>query len=79
MDARELLISPIVQMAPHILDGRSIAQPAVRLPGASHPVIEIVADTITHIELHNCHHLGRIISLRQMQGAWPPPDGSYTW
>ena len=38
-----------------------------------------VSDAITHIAVHNAHHLGQIITLRQMMGAWPPPGGSYTW
>ncbi len=38
-----------------------------------------VRDAITHIVVHNAHHLGQVVTLRQMLGAWPPPDGSYTW
>jgi uncharacterized damage-inducible protein DinB len=38
-----------------------------------------IADALTHIAIHNAHHLGQIITLRQMLGAWPPPAGSYTW
>jgi uncharacterized damage-inducible protein DinB len=38
-----------------------------------------VADAVTHIAMHNAHHLGQIITLRRILGAWPPPGGSYTW
>jgi uncharacterized damage-inducible protein DinB len=38
-----------------------------------------VGDAVTHIAIHNTHHLGQIVTLRQIQGAWPPPEGSYTW
>jgi len=38
-----------------------------------------IADAITHIAIHNAHHLGQIITLRQIMGAWPPPEGSWTW
>jgi DinB superfamily len=38
-----------------------------------------VGDAVTHIAMHNVHHLGQIVTLRQIQGAWPPPEGSYTW
>jgi hypothetical protein len=38
-----------------------------------------VGDAITHIAIHNTHHLGQIIILRQMLGAWPPPASIYTW
>jgi hypothetical protein len=29
--------------------------------------------------LHNTHHLGQIITLRQLMGVWPPPSGTITW
>jgi uncharacterized damage-inducible protein DinB len=38
-----------------------------------------IADAVTHAAIHNAHHLGQIVTLRQIIGAWPPPDGSYTW
>jgi uncharacterized damage-inducible protein DinB len=38
-----------------------------------------VRDALTHVALHNAHHLGQIITLRQQVGAWPPPTGSWTW
>jgi uncharacterized damage-inducible protein DinB len=38
-----------------------------------------IADAITHIAIHNAHHLGQIVTLRQIMGAWPPPQGSWTW
>jgi len=36
-------------------------------------------DVLTHVASHNSHHLGQVILLRQMMGAWPPPAGSWTW
>ncbi len=36
-------------------------------------------DALTHVAVHNAHHLGQIITLRQLTGAWPPPAGSWTW
>ena len=38
-----------------------------------------VGDAVTHMAIHNSHHLGQIVTLRQILGAWPPPEGSYTW
>jgi len=38
-----------------------------------------LADAITHVAMHNAHHLGQIITLRQIAGGWPPPEGSWTW
>ncbi|MGH9175248.1 MAG: DinB family protein [Vicinamibacterales bacterium] len=38
-----------------------------------------IADAITHVALHNAHHVGQVITLRQQFGTWPPPAGSWTW
>jgi len=38
-----------------------------------------VGEALVHVSTHNGHHLGQVIVLRQMLGAWPPPAGSYTW
>ena len=31
------------------------------------------------IGMHNAHHLGQIVLLRQLAGAWPPDGGGVTW
>ncbi len=31
------------------------------------------------IAVHNAHHVGQIILLRRMLGAWPPEGGGSTW
>lgn len=28
---------------------------------------------------HDSYHLGQMVLLRQQLGAWPPPDGGFTW
>ncbi|HEY7817656.1 MAG TPA: hypothetical protein VIG29_05525 [Vicinamibacteria bacterium] len=28
---------------------------------------------------HNSYHLGQVVLLRQLLGAWPPPSGGLTW
>ena len=38
-----------------------------------------VGDVLVHVSNHNAHHLGQVILLRQLLGAWPPPSGSWTW
>ena len=38
-----------------------------------------IRDAQVHMAIHNAHHLGQIILLRQMLGLWPPPGGSWTW
>jgi uncharacterized damage-inducible protein DinB len=41
-----------------------------------HSVGEVIVDVIA---VHNAHHLGQIILLRRMIGAWPPKGGGSTW
>ena len=36
-------------------------------------------DALIHMATHNAHHFGQIVTIRQLQGAWPPPAGSFTW
>jgi hypothetical protein len=50
--------------------------PPIEFPPLANYTVE---DAITHIAIHNAHHLGQVITLRQILGAWPPPEGSYTW
>lgn len=38
-----------------------------------------VGQTLVSHYLHDVHHLGQIILLRRMVGAWPPPGGGDTW
>lgn len=39
-----------------------------------------VAMTLLYtVALHNAHHYGQIISLRQFMQQWPPKAGSMTW
>ena len=50
--------------------------PPIEFPPLAHCTIR---DALVHIANHNAYHLGQIIQLRQMIGAWPPPSGSWTW
>ena len=34
---------------------------------------------ILDIGVHNAHHLGQIVLLRQLGGVWPPDGGGVTW
>lgn len=38
-----------------------------------------VGESIASHYMHDVHHLGQIILLRRMIGAWPPPGGGDTW
>jgi uncharacterized damage-inducible protein DinB len=35
--------------------------------------------TLVDTALHNAHHLGQVVTLRQVLGAWPPLGGGVTW
>ena len=41
--------------------------------------IMTVQEQLISLAAHNAYHLGRIVVLRQMLGAWPPPSGGFTW
>jgi uncharacterized damage-inducible protein DinB len=56
------------------LDAR--VTPAIEYP----PLAQLtVRDALVHIATHNAHHMGQVITLRQVLGLWPPPAGSWTW
>lgn len=38
---------------------------------------ETKASILRNIASHNSYHLGEIVLLRRMNGAWPPPGGGY--
>lgn len=50
--------------------------PAIEFPPLAAYTIR---DALVHMAHHNAHHLGQIVTLRQIMGLWPPPSGSWTW
>ena len=50
-------------------------------PAIEVPIFEDTTrgEVFVHVATHNAHHLGQIITLRQMMGVWPPPAGGLTW
>ena len=50
--------------------------PPIEFPPLAHYTIH---DALVHIAQHNSHHLGQIITNRQLLRSWPPPSGSFTW
>lgn len=50
--------------------------PSIEFPSIATYTVE---EVVVHVSNHNAHHLGQIVLLRQLLGAWPPPAGSYTW
>jgi len=55
---------------------RSIRCPS--LPGKPTRTMS-VREQLESLAAHNAYHLGRVVLLRQLNGAWPPPSGSFTW
>ncbi len=38
-----------------------------------------VREQLESLAAHNGYHFGRIVLLRQLLGAWPPPKGGFNW
>jgi uncharacterized damage-inducible protein DinB len=74
---RSRFIDRLEQLA--ALAGTDLTQPvspAIEFPPLAHYT---VGEALVHVATHNAHHLGQVILLRQLQGTWPPPAGSWTW
>jgi uncharacterized damage-inducible protein DinB len=50
-------------------------------PGVPIPFLakESLGSGILHATIHGGHHLGQIVTMRQLMGLWPPTAGSMTW
>lgn len=38
-----------------------------------------IREQLESLAAHNAYHFGRIVLLRQLNNAWPPPSGGFTW
>jgi hypothetical protein len=38
-----------------------------------------VREQLESLAAHNAYHFGRIVLLRQLMQAWPPPSGGFSW
>jgi uncharacterized damage-inducible protein DinB len=49
--------------------------------GVENPVLakESRGSGMLQAAVHSGHHLGQIITMRQLMGLWPPPGGTMTW
>ena len=47
-------------------------------PGHSVRIMTI-REQLENLAAHNSYHFGRIVLLRQLLGAWPPPSGGFSW
>jgi uncharacterized damage-inducible protein DinB len=54
---------------------------SVRCPSRPGNPIRImsVREQLESLAAHNAYHFGRIVLLRQLFRAWPPPSGGFTW
>jgi uncharacterized damage-inducible protein DinB len=61
-------------------DTTRLDQP-IRCPSpAGHPTrVMSVREQLESLAAHNAYHFGRIVLLRQLNGAWPPKSGGFTW
>jgi uncharacterized damage-inducible protein DinB len=53
-----------------------VLPPGVYIPGLAN---ESRGAGLLHAGVHSSHHLGQIITMRQLMGLWPPPSGTITW
>ncbi len=56
--------------------GDPLLPPDVHIPSLSK---ESCGSGILQAAMHSGHHLGQIITMRQLMGLWPPPGGTITW
>jgi len=61
-------------------EGNRLAQ-SIRCPSPPGKPLRTmsVREQLESLAAHNAYHLGRIVLLRQLSGAWPPASGGSTW
>jgi uncharacterized damage-inducible protein DinB len=69
------------QRAADIARDESMLERQIRCPSRpGSPVRTMrVREQLESMVAHNAYHLGRIVLLRQLAGAWPPPQGGFSW
>jgi uncharacterized damage-inducible protein DinB len=77
---RQRFFQGIQQAAATAGDGKRLEQ-AVRCPSRpGNPVrIMSVREQLESLAAHNAYHFGRVVLLRQLCGAWPPPSSGFSW
>ena len=77
---RERFLRGTEQAAGIAGDGGQLDAPVVCLSRSPDPPRTMtVREQIEGVATHNGYHLGRVVLLRQLFGAWPPPSGGDTW
>ena len=68
------------EAAAHARDLTSLDDPILCTPRPTEPLRSMtIRDQLISLAAHNAYHFGRIVLLRQLLGAWPPPSGGFTW
>jgi uncharacterized damage-inducible protein DinB len=69
------------QQAADVAGDEKRLEQSVRCPSRpGNPVrIMSVREQLESLAAHNAYHFGRIVLLRQLCGAWPPPSGGFSW
>ena len=61
-------------------DEKRLAQPIRCTSQPGKPIRTMsVREQLESLAAHNSYHLGRIVLLRQLNSAWPPASGGFTW
>ncbi len=61
-------------------DGAQLEREIVCPSPPGHPSRTMtVREQLENLAAHNAYHLGRIVLLRQIFGAWPPASRGFTW
>jgi hypothetical protein len=77
---RQRFLTSLKQVAA-ISDDEAGHDKQVRCPSRpGNPVrIMTVREQLESLAAHNAYHFGRIVLLRQLRQAWPPPSGGFSW
>jgi uncharacterized damage-inducible protein DinB len=69
------------QQAADVAGDEKRLEQSVRCPSRpGNPVrLMSVREQLESLAAHNAYHFGRIVLLRQLCGAWPPPSGGFSW
>jgi uncharacterized damage-inducible protein DinB len=67
--------------AAELADDESLLARLIRCPSQPGKAIRTmsVREQLESLAAHNSYHLGRIVLLRQLNRAWPPASGGFTW
>lgn len=80
MNLRQRFLDGAQQAAAITRSTQSLDQP-IRCPSSPGKPIRTmtIRGQLESLTAHNAYHLGRIVLLRQLHRAWPPPSGGFTW